>query len=311
MSAPATSVIGTCAQCHKERSLREGRKLCEGCRQFNSGVKKGRIRKPDFAEVTIASYKEPMQKVEDGYGYYGAITTTKDNQHVQCHICGFYFANLSSHVKHKHEMDVRDYKMTYGLRITDGLLSPIARQAAQSRYNMSARVTQEGLTKAWEAAAKKRGEGWQPGGNTWAPITRNEKGMCRDQTIAKIQHCASLNNDVAVEKYFYQMYGFGQRSTIEHWFGDWNNATREAGVKSFKGMRKDAREESKVAIIAEIKAFYKHHHRTPQHADFESLETMHSYKQVYRLFGSLNDARAAAEVPLLVKINNRWEELES
>ncbi len=74
-------------------------------------------------------YKEPLTKVKGGYGFMGVITTNEEQTHVQCHICGYYFESLGSHVQHTHKMKAREYKEKYQLRISRGLLAPKAREA--------------------------------------------------------------------------------------------------------------------------------------------------------------------------------------
>ena len=88
-----------CIQCGQTKVEGAKRKLCSSCRTLNSFVGKGIIRESDFPDVTVAGYKQPMTKVEDGFGYLGAITTTKDGKHIQCHICGYFFGRLANHKK--------------------------------------------------------------------------------------------------------------------------------------------------------------------------------------------------------------------
>src|SRR5579859_1821499 len=112
-----------CPQCKQKKNIAKSRKICEACRDHNYKISSGQIRKPDYPKTTTAGYKEPMIPVEDGFGFYGAITATKDNKHIQCHECGYFFQNLATHVNQGHKMSTKDYKEKFGLRLKDGLVS--------------------------------------------------------------------------------------------------------------------------------------------------------------------------------------------
>lgn len=55
------------------------------------------------------------------FGEIGVLAD--DGEKVQCHICGRWFVTLQSHLRHKHGIDVRDYKMSYELNATQPLCS--------------------------------------------------------------------------------------------------------------------------------------------------------------------------------------------
>lgn len=302
---------GICGQCHQERKIPESRALCSGCRAFNSNVKAGRIRKPDFADITTAGYKEPMQKVEDGFGFYGAVTRTNDGQHIQCHICGYYYANVSAHVIGKHAMNSRQYKETYGLRIGDGLLAPGLRVKMQEVYNDHLRkVAVQYLPQAWAAAEEKRKNGdFTPGGDMWTAQTRNEKGMCRAQTIAKMKRIADQQNGYIEEKQFYEEYGSGQREVIAHWFGSWDGALEATGYTGFKMRRAQQKEQVVEHAIGAVADFYESEGRTPQFSDFMARQELPNPRKMSRVFGSLNELRRQSGAPRLIHVGGgRWKE---
>lgn len=289
-----------CEQCDEVRLMQPHRKVCSRCRGFNQDVRSGTVRPPDFEEVNVANYKEPMQKVEGGHGYYGAITQTNDGLQIQCHICGYYFGRLSAHVQGRHQIKSRDYKIKYGLRITDGLLSPIERFRQQITYNKYARKSPEEIKamsrKAREAVKKK---GYKAGGDQWTSQTRNEKGLCKDQTIAKIRKVAEMNGGVATSPIYDEM--FGGLDVVDHWFGSWLKGVEAAGVKTYFEGRVDARAEKREKIIEQFERFYEKENRTPQSADLTSgTFDLPTPKQVAYYFGTMNRARMAAGVPTLV-----------
>jgi hypothetical protein len=296
-----------CPQCKNKRSFPSNRQLCSGCRTFNNRIRRGEILPPDYKEVTISSYKEPLEKVSEGYGYIGAITKTKDNDKIQCHLCGFFFRNLAAHIKSKHDISCRDYKYKFGLRITEGLLSPNQRKEFQKTYNTHVRsISAKGI-----AAIKQRREinPWKTGGPTWSAQTRNEKGMCREQTLAKIKHLANISDGIATYKDFMILYGQGQKSVIEHWFGSWDKAVKAAGLSTYRGRLKQSSDHRKEDLLDKMRVFYELHGRTPLYSDFNALDMFPSSKWVSTNFGTLNGARLAAGVPVLVKVAGRkWVE---
>lgn len=300
----------TCIQCGRQRKVGETRQVCDTCRSLNARVAKGEVRAPDYTEVTVATYKQPMQTVEGGFGYYGAITQTNDGGQIQCHICGYYFGNLGTHVAFKHKMSVRDYKIKYGLRIMDGLLSPTAKLGYQERYNLYARKTSEEFAAMSRLAqAAQKAKGYIAGGDMWTAQTRNEKGMCKEQTMAKIKHIGELMDGMPTEAAFLREYGSGQKDVVKHWFGSWNNALEEAGLVNYHDARKAIRERRISALLDNMVAFFDRENRTPLWSDFKSSDTLPDPKTVLSYFGNMNNARRAAGVPELLYEKGKWLEV--
>jgi hypothetical protein len=313
-TAELKGVKRVCDQCHQERNMDKYRSVCYSCRRLNQLVNAGTVRTPDFKEVNVENYKEPMEKVKDGYGYYGAITTTNDGKQIQCHICGYYYANVGSHIKAAHKVNPRDYKIKYGLRINDGLLSPIEREHRQEVYNTYARKSPEEFREmSRKAQAVIKEKGIQLGGKAWGPQTRNEKGMCKEQTIAKIKVIADMYNGIPSYNAFIREYGPGQRDTINHWFGSWNKAVEAAGFKTHDVRLKEHKKEMQDMILLKLQMFYDQHGRTPQWADFQAGSLGFNIKTLQYHFGSLNRARQEAGIPIMVYDSKAWKwvELES
>jgi hypothetical protein len=251
-----------------------------------------------------------MQKVEDGFGYYGAITETNDGDHIQCHICGYYYGNLGAHVRFKHGINPRDYKITHGLRIKDGLLSPTKRREAQERYEKYTRKSPEEMKEmSLKGAAVKKSRGVKSGGDQWTAQTRNEKGLCREQTIAKLQHLAATNNGVVTQVMTEKEYGYGFRYVIDTWFGSWTNGLKAAGLPTDQERIQAAKQERQAQAITAIQAFYEREGRSPLHSDFKADPELVSPWVITKLFGSLNRARVAAEVPAIMYVGRSWIEV--
>jgi predicted flap endonuclease-1-like 5' DNA nuclease len=54
-----------------------------------------------------------------------------DGERVQCHLCGAFFGNLGGHVSQVHGVSPEDYKRSFGLNATTGLIGPALRAARQ------------------------------------------------------------------------------------------------------------------------------------------------------------------------------------
>lgn len=306
-----TRNLKKCDQCGNMRSIAAHRDKCEGCRKFSADINAGRIKPPTYTEVNTRNYKDPMQKVDEGFGYYGAVTETNDGEYIQCHICGYYFSSLGGHITNKHKVNVRDYKVKYGLRIKDGLLSPNERRRAQFRYNSGIRKTSEDFkAMSVKAQAAIKAKGISLGGDTWSAQTRNEKGMCRAQTMAKIKALADKMDGVPTQKAFLQEYGQGQSDVVSHWFGSWRGALNEGGFMHFNDNRAKTREERKEKALDSMRKFYDQEGRTPQWTDFNSLDWLPDGKTIQNYFGTLNKARVEAGIPTLVAIGRNWIEVE-
>lgn len=60
------------------------------------------------------------------YGRIGVLAT--DGEKVQCHICGRWLKRLSVHVGPAHDMTPDEYRAEFGLKATQGLVSPEQRE---------------------------------------------------------------------------------------------------------------------------------------------------------------------------------------
>lgn len=303
-----------CIQCRQPKKMESARKTCTNCVNVNRLVKEGKARLPDYDEVNTAGFKEPMQKVEHGFGYYGAITTTNDQEMIQCHVCGYYFSKLAMHTR-THKLTAKQYRITYGLRVSTGLTSPAWRARAQVVYNTKVRLPPGHHAKMVKNSVTKRkamkAEGVKFGGDHWSPQQRNEKGNCREQTLAKIKHVADLCGGQPNMRVFLQEYGNGSMGTVRHWFGTWDAGVILAGFKPYREVQKEQADQLRGQTIKLIQRFYQEYGRTPSSSDFDSCEYLPGQAAVAWRFGSVNHARQAAGVPLIVYADKRWIEVDA
>lgn len=67
---------------------------------------------------TVFKADPPLTKLnekEEGYGYLGVILRDTLSDTIQCHKCGKWYSNLSTHVSQKHKVKIPNYKKYYEL----------------------------------------------------------------------------------------------------------------------------------------------------------------------------------------------------
>jgi hypothetical protein len=151
-------------------------------------------------------------------------------------------------------------------------------------------------------------KGIKRGGDNWSKQTRNEKGMCKDQTAAKIKAVADMMGGAPTQAEFLRQFGQGQADVVSHWWGSWREALRELGYTHTSEKRLATRENRQLRAIKAMNVFYETEGRTPQWSDFNSVDYLPGGKLTQRLFGTLNEARHAAGVPVLVRHGRSWHE---
>lgn len=294
-----------CEQCKKVRPIREGRKICYSCRTLQANISSGKMRPPDYPDTTTAGYKEPMEAVKNGFSYYGAITRTTDGKMIQCHICGYFVSKLGAHII-KHDIKPLDYKIKFGLRLKEGLLSPVAKLKAQETYNKNARAAQHLKTITQLAKKRREEKPWKTGGGDWSAQKRNERGLCKEQTLAKIRQLAALRGGVARHEDYAEEYGC--TDAVRHWFGSWSKGVKAAGLENYTDRVGANKAIAQERTLQNMVAFYEQQGRTPQNADFTSDNGLAVAKTVRGWFGTLNNARQIAGVPQLVWYKGKWVE---
>lgn len=120
--------------------------------------------------------------VPSGVSVYGAVEYDFQRDRLRCHECGEWFASLSAHIGHGvHDIDIRQYKIKHGLRLTSSLVSVEGRET-RSKTSITNR--------AGDSLARNRSSNTRK-----APIRvhgerRNEEGKCAAQISYKIHRLA-------------------------------------------------------------------------------------------------------------------------
>jgi len=265
-------------------------------------VKTGRVLPPE-AEGTLRPYKEPLAPVASGYGFQGTLKQSVGKTHLQCHECGYYFANLATHVGKMHGLVPKAYKAKYELSVSTSLLSDKARA---NFIAANLKRSPEAKRKSLESFKTHRRTG---GGNRVRKSleAKNREGRCYYQLLDKINTLATKLKKVPTRREFVAEYGHGYVGSILGTFGSWSQAVTLAGLQpaSRGGFRVAQYDRERVADL--FKEFLTIEGRPPRLSDLGG-GSMPSTKAVQRLFnGSIIEARRYAGMEEFDFIHERGE----
>jgi len=255
------------------------------------------------AEMILGPYKEPLRKVTDGFGYFGAISFSVDGK-IQCHICGEVFDNLSFHVPHAHDMKIFEYREKFGIAKNSKLVSESFRESRkQHMLSLIAGMTEkqkrertERLINAARKSNRKRAASLR-GKTNLSPEAVNVRGICPDQLIALINDAKEHYTYTPSILEFNDYYGT-QRfiAPIKRTFGSWKKALGAAGLhpktKRFGGHVRYTDEE----LLNFLISFYEENGTIPTTSDI-GRGFLPNWNVYIRRFGSMTEARRLAGIP--------------
>lgn len=173
----------------------------------------------------LKGYKDPLTRVQGGFGYVGTIAYNESGTHVQCHKCGFFFKSLGPHVARMHAMTSRDYKDRYGLMRSTSLGSPV--YIARMRQRAS-------NLEGWISNQSKSAPPYKPPTSTprkRSPELLNKLGRCPEQLLHKIAVIAEAYDCTPTRRDFIEWYGDnGDLNMLYLTFGSWNEAIKILGL---------------------------------------------------------------------------------
>lgn len=263
----------------------------------------------DFAHSFFGNVKEPLMKAEGYHGYLGVIAYNKKKDKIQCHICGLFFRALSGsgHLK-IHGINGDEYKEKFSIARTVALVGEGTReknlQAVLNRKDYPDLVkalkkysdSPEGLKQRRTTNLKKKRR----------LSSKNITGHCPAQLAQKIKDLEGKLGFVPNSEDFKREYKGKYMSTIIQTFGSYNKAVEFAG---FKPRDKFWYAYTKDELINYMKNFYNRFNRSPRNTDFRR-GYLPATKNYIKFFGSLNEARKAADIPLVVHQGwSNWKEI--
>ncbi len=181
--------------------------------------------------LTLKHYKLPLLPIPTGlgFGYYGALSVTTDGDKVQCHLCGKLYESLALHIYGHHNMRVAEYREKFNLSRSTALVSEKERERLKeatltwlkSLSKEQKRKMQEKATRAVRAWKKENpNRAWRI-----RLETKNKRGTCPDQLLAKITEIKEKLGYVPSLKEFVKECGTERyKHLIFTTFGSWANA---------------------------------------------------------------------------------------
>lgn len=255
----------------------------------------------DDADLKLYHYKEPLKKVEDGFGYYGTVTVTKNGMGVQCHICGEVFPTLDHHIRSRHQITTPQYKEKFQLAKDTALVSEEYRQrmidSSTAYWNRLSEEEKKRVIhfgkKALTRFRKEKGSGFLKA----SLETKNKRGSCPDQILDKIKEVATkLGRTPSKQEFITELDSIRYIHLIRQTYGTWSNAVRLCGLipkeRSPKtGYRRYTREE----LIEYLRIFHQEKQRVPSASDCRR-GFLPDYQVFKTKFGSFHQARLAAGI---------------
>ncbi len=230
--------------------------------------------------LTLKHYKEPLLAVKkgDGFGYYGALSVTIDGTKVQCHICGNLFEDMGTHARQKHRISHNEYREKFKLAYQTSLISEKVRE---NRKQMTL-LWLASLTKkekaAYQANVRRRYQEWIKAGKPKKEMpsahmleTKNKRGTCPDQLLAKIHEVAkTISHTPTLAEFITETGGQRYKHLILKTFGSWNQAIKM----------------SKLTPHEPTGVFVRH-----TYSDEELLEYLHIYAQENNSIPTATDSK--------------------
>lgn len=255
--------------------------------------------------VTIKNYKEPLKDIPKkvGFGYYGTLLGSIDGETVQCHICGKMYGELQAHVRQTHRISADKYREKFDLTYQTSLIS----EAVRERRKNNMLLTLSKLTSDQKAYMKKmslKGIKERVKNRKQPKIrleTKNKRGTCPDQLLAKIMEVKEQIGGVPSLKDFIKATG-GQRykHLIFATFGSWNQALKMLKMKPKKNSGNKFnhgtyRKYTSDELLEYLANFVREHKKVPRKSDCKRglLPSMESFA---RRFGTFMEAKRQAGI---------------
>ncbi len=262
-----------------------------------------KVIKIDDQYLTMSHYKEPLIKIpkEKGFGFYGCLLVSLDRETVQCHICGKLFANVASHSRQKHDILVSDYRERFMLARKTALVSETERD--RMKQHMLDYINSLTPQEKKDFYIKKR-QGLINGirmRTRFQPKesleTKNKKGTCPDQLIAKIHEVhKKLGRTPSLAEFIDITDGQRYKHLIFTTFGSWLNALKIAKLQPKERKLDYVRHEySDEELLEYLSLYAQENGKLPTATDCKR-GLLPDYNVYIRHFGSFPRARYLAGV---------------
>jgi hypothetical protein len=267
-----------------------------------------KVIKIDDQYLTMSHYKEPLLELKksDGFGYYGCILVSLDKQFIQCHICGKLFSHLGTHVGTKHKMRAEEYRNKFLLAKTTALVSETQRQRMKEHMlKVIQRLSPEEKKQFYLNKVQMLRNGsklrrkYQPKESL---ESKNKKGTCPDQLIAKIHEAhKKLGRTPSLAEFIDITDGQRYKHLIFTTFGSWLNALKIAKLQPKERKLDYVRHEySDEELLEYLSLYAQENGKLPTATDCKR-GLLPDYNVYIRHFGSFPRARELAGVYQFIK----------
>lgn len=254
--------------------------------------------------LILGPYKEPLKKIKDGHGYYGALSFTTKGA-IQCHICGDVFDNMGFHVEPAHDITVKEYRRKFGISMNSKLVSEAWRESrknymleylsnltSEQRYERTERFIRAARKRAASVKGKKMSRG-----TNISDETINVRGICPDQLIAVINDAKEHFGYTPSKREFCE-YHKTQRfiPPIVRTFGSWKKGLKAAGLHPKKREQGNHIRYTDDQLLEFLTVFYEEHGTIPTTSDI-GRGFLPSWGVYIKHFGSMANARREAGIP--------------
>lgn len=219
---------------------------------------------PPETESVMASYKEPLRPVPDGFGYYGTIAYDKTEKYTQCHLCGNFYKTLGTHVSKVHGKDPFEYKLEFGLPTTLPLTAPKLKNKNYEQWESYSPEKKKEVIANLQAGRKSITAPRKA--RTKALYYKNLEGRCPAQLIEKILQLRDEVGKTPSRREFNKRFGGNHAGSVELTFGSWGEAVKIAGLTPRRGGREIYDKETLIQLMINFK---KDHKRNPMSTDCE------------------------------------------
>lgn len=277
---------------YRDKRNKPGTLGCRTCKQqlqFDYDVRKKKILPPDTLG-DLNPYKEPLQEVDEGFGYKGTLKQSVGKTHIQCHICGYFFKSLGHHVR-DHGINAKQYKDKFDLARGTSLMSDKARTA---RVAISLATTKKHKQTFLAGLAKGRKTmGDAPRHSKKKSLeAKNKQGRCYYQLLDKINNLAKKLEKVPTSDEFGKEYGYSYLRNVQRTFGTWNRGLTIAGFTPI-AIRGQHFKYDEYMVGELFKEFMQIEGRPPRRADLKG-GFLPDGAVIDRLFGGIIEARKYA-----------------
>ena len=177
-------------------------------------------------KVRIGKYVPPFEENDTGFGFKGVVVEDVKTNQLECSICGRYFENLPTHLRH-HKITASDYKKRFGLLQSTALKSHRMR-VRQSEVMIGMRKKHK---KHRISFAKNNQWAGNRKGIKKAEESKNKYGVCDLQIMNKVTELAKEMGKTPTLIDLKKRYGGGFIFHLHKRYGSYVQYCREQGFE--------------------------------------------------------------------------------